>query len=520
MNRQRMGIIAVIGLTAACAAGGSRLFIGCSPAAHTGTVQQALVDAGAVATIQGPENSPSAVRAHEQIVVGYTDLRGGAYSAAGWAWSATLPPTSSSWYKCNMTVFDPLCGSVPAKAVSSTGQTQGSWLGPASLATDGNNVIYATLAGDILNPSSPTLVVVTLSTDGGRSFGQSVSASAIVNESGGDCDGGVQDLPNAAYDLTTSPATFWVVWRHKTGSSYGGCVRRGQIVSGAISWLDKTRSIANMDRENGSDANMGQGGLRIQAGDGAVTVGYSNNDEIVLCPSPAFMSIRWGTVTSLDNGASWNDRTSVYHTTGFPSCTANRKVQNSLRAFDFLRAADGNYYFVVNDSRLTLRLFHTAGVLKPSGGADAIWREYCPGFRDFDGGPSSNWTSPGATCGLSPLPLASTWPFFPTLVADGTDRIGVVHFEAVQFGAISLHAAYRGNVAQRSATSPNSFQPLTLSTNFSTPSVATTLGTCLSATIEETPRAQSCTSNAPYYAFWPFPDGNVPALQDVEVWLQ
>lgn len=172
--RGRIGMIVVIGLTAACAAGSARFLSGCSAALRT-TVQEALVDAGIIATIPSPENSPSAVRGHEGIVVGYTDLRGGAFSPAGWAWSAVIPPTSASWQKCNMTIFDPNCGSVPTMAVSSTGQTQGSWLGPASLATDQINILYATLAGDTLTPSSPTLVVVTLSTDGGRSFGQARS---------------------------------------------------------------------------------------------------------------------------------------------------------------------------------------------------------------------------------------------------------------------------------------------------------------------------------------------------------
>jgi hypothetical protein len=294
-------------------------------------------------------------------------------------------------------------------------------------------------------------------------------------------------------------------------------VRRGQIVSGgvlSIRWLDKARSIGGMDKENNADAFMGQGGMRIQAGDGVLAVAYSNNDEIDLCPNQGTTSIRWGVVTSYDNGANWTTRSSIVHTDRFQGCTMSGRIQNSLRAFDFLRTQDGNYFVAINDTKKTVRLFtsEASGVRVSSGEDNLAWRELCPGTPTFDGvldagtPPVSAWTAPGVTCKkvvFHAVPKDSSL-FMPTLGADGDDRVALTFFRTMDDKHVRPFLF--ANVGPRSASLP--WQAIGLG-NMMTPNPdagaagSAVLGQTMCALGRTTPSSESCSGAGPFYPFWP-----------------
>ncbi len=100
------------------------------------------------------------------------------------------------------------------------------------------------------------------SVDGGTSFENVV----LVNDD--QCTNGVQDLPYATFDTTTQPPTLWVVWRHKGGNVFGGCIRHGtlDLTSGPpdacsgkhtprINWLDRGQEV---ERQSCLKAQRGQ----------------------------------------------------------------------------------------------------------------------------------------------------------------------------------------------------------------------------------------------------------------------
>jgi hypothetical protein len=154
-----------------------------------------------------------------------------------------------------------------------------------------------TLANNTTSPTVANWIVAMVSTDDGQTF---THLAQQVNESGGDCDPATEDLPDVTMDMTTSPPTVWFVWRHNGSGSFGACVRRGVVSSGAITWLDKVRSVGGMIRENEAMTGMGQGGVRIVAGDGVVSIGYSDNDQLQTCPSTTMIHTTWGTVSTFE----------------------------------------------------------------------------------------------------------------------------------------------------------------------------------------------------------------------------
>jgi hypothetical protein len=237
------------------------------------------------------------------VAVGFTKRSGG---IVGWAtWNGF------GWLTCDVT-------NVPAGCNGGSGTPpvpgQTTWIGKGAMAADGlGHVVYVVLGSNV-GPTVPNFVVAIVSSDDGQHF---TVPAQLVNEPGGDCDPATEDLPDVTFDYTTQPATLWVAWRHKNGSSYGACVRRGQVSPAGIQWLDHVRSVGGMDREDDFNPSMGQGGIRIVAGDGVVSIGYSNNDQLASCPSTALISMAWGTVTSYDNGQNWTPTSVAYHTTTF-----------------------------------------------------------------------------------------------------------------------------------------------------------------------------------------------------------
>ena len=524
----RLGLAVVL----ACGLYCTTMMLGaCSRESPTGSQAQALIEAGlGPTTVRGRASSPSAVFSPAQVgrtssilAVGYDDF--GPTSPAGWSFSVDQGMT---WTPCNMidTGVYGGCNGGPATLATPTM----TWLGKSSLVADGRgNVAYVTLAAD-KTPARPTLVVATLSTDGGRTFGKGTGSTLVVNEQGGDCDGGVQDLPNAAFDFTTEPPTLWVVWRHKAHASFGGCVRRGQIIvpdggSPFLQWVDSARSVGQMDKEDPFDNDMGQGGMRIQAGDGIVAVAYSNNDVLLSCPdSSPHTGIRWGMVTSFDNAQSWTTRSSIHHTDHFQSCTFHSRIQNSLRAFDFLRTNDGNYYVAVNSTKDTIRLFMTpsSGARFSSGEDRVAWREFCANTPTFSGTldagtpPTSSWSSPGDPCSHAFIPAVGNRDvFMPTLGGDGDDRVGMTFTQALNSSNINLIGRFVAFVAPRVpalnvqfALATGSFTP----NPSAIPSASIVLGNYASIVTDSPPNADSCGGGGTFFPFTTVADGVVPTV--------
>jgi hypothetical protein len=144
-----------------------------------------------------------------------------------------------------------------------------------------------------------------------------------------------------------------------------------------------------------------------------------------------------------------------------------------------LAERDGNYYLAVADwdpggAVATLHLFMNEGGGTPLLGFPSdshVWREFCPGYQDTpDGGPMSGapagaWTRPGTLCASSPF---APFPvlMFPTLAADGVNRLGVLDYEGID--PAHFHTAYFGNIAPRASSATfqtidplgSSFQPI------------------------------------------------------------
>ncbi len=400
-----------------------------SSAATTAT----LLDGGAINPM---EQEPSAVFADRSLlVVGYNDERsalvpGG--STMGWARSFNNGVTFT---KCNANAP---CNGSGVDVSRVTGFR--SFLRHPSLATDGKgHVVYVTLADTDGDPSTAERVVAVLSSD----YGQTFTTAFPVNQDS--CANGVQDMPYATFDYTTSPATLWIVWRHNgSGGSFGGCIRRFFIdkYTGELVALDPSQDVVGMEQD---DPFFGsQGALEVQAGDGIVTVAYVDSDDDHPCPSGSHHGQAWGSVSTIDNAHNWVDNARIFHTSDWRSCLLHGggglHVQNTIRSFDFVRAPSGIEYAVLADTKRSVRFFMNAGGgvkgwRDPTDTQDP-WMEWCPGTPTGTG-TTSNWKHhDDGPCGHAFLerkpPATFTTTLLPTIAADGNGRvaIGLFTFEA------------------------------------------------------------------------------------------
>lgn len=353
-------------------------------------------------------------------VVMYNDVPGPSFM--GWAWSSD----GTTWHQCN--AASPGCGS--GGGLVPRAPTQATWAGDPQIAADPSQpqvVVAANLANSIQNANAdPDLVVVSTSLDGGRTFIQTQIAST------GACAGGVQDMEAIAFDPTTSPATLWVAWRHVVNqlATAGACVVAGHVdaSTGAVLWTTPARQVPNLDHQ---DTLWGIGGVMIQAGDGIVTLAYSNTDHTFFnCEQDR--ELRWFTVSSGDDGATWGPNNLVHHTTSFEWCLFNNQILNTIRAFGFVRGVDGIYWMAVHDSHESIRVFESFDlgvhwvavhrVLQPQGGS----------------------------------------LLFPTLASDARGRVALSYSSATDFGDISIA---RNLIASEGATGPAAWSaPLRIST--------------------------------------------------------
>jgi hypothetical protein len=336
-----------------------------------------------------------------------------------------------------------------------------SLMGAPSLAADGRgDVVYVGLGDTDGDPTNGAeRVVAMISVDGGQHF----NTMQFVNDDSG-CSSGIQDLPHATFDTTVFPPELYVVWRHNGAGTFGGCIRHGSLnFSGtsndagcfisqpSIDWRGRnggqSETVGPLQRfcANGPCFN-GQGGMMVQAGDGAVTVMYAGNDAPPKANCAAFgaavASVQgWATVTSYDEGVTWTNDLTLFLSTNYFWCMGDTSTQvfTGLRDFGFVRAGNGHLYAAVHDTPNTIRVFESAN-------RGAGWREFCPANIGLqpDGGPSTPpaerqgtpWMQRTFVCpsadliasrtdgGLASNGLVNTGLLWPTLAADGDTQTG------------------------------------------------------------------------------------------------
>ena len=486
---------------------------GCSkPAELVGTTKAAIMVGAQISISSNNPNldTPSAATpaANTYIVAAEDHAR----HLPVWVRSTT---NGATWNTCDVT--NPSnCNTVPVPMAPR--QVGWGFSSKPVVAANGLGDVVVVYLGFSATASSttPDLVIIQTSADNGATF----QHAAVVNDNtGGNCNSALEDSPDVTFDLTTSPPSFWILWRHESGSSFGGCVRQGQFVSHVLHWLDYPSGVSGMVKENGADPNMGQGGMRIQAGDGIVTVGYSDNDEMVACPSVSTMNITWGTVTWSTQLSQWGNTSKVYRSGAFVSCPFG-SVQNGIHSFDFLRAPDGTYYFAIADtgSPSTLHLFASGGSGTPVyGGPQFVWREFCPGYQDtpdggpIPGGPASTWTRPGVSCPTGPFFVANAL-MFPTLVADGMNRVGLLDYALSS--ASSVVPTFWGGVSPRVATASWT-APTPVGNTFG--ASGTNLLNHTAMTTGTVPSASTCGASAGFFPIWVQISGSSSFLQTAAI---
>ncbi len=313
----------------------------------TGTISEAL-EAGTVVTISGGTQEPSSCwsppSAGREILCTSSN-------STQWAWS---PNGGQTWTPCSLGSTS--CNGTDAGVDAGAGW---SFIGDTTVVSDhrtdlprGSHVVFVTLTDDgTSGTKGGRRVVALVSNDSGQTF----LPQSLTQVNDGVCGDSVQDQPGATFDYTTSPPTLWVVWRHFGPNAYGGCVRRGYVGNDdAIHWLDTSRSVDHMSTEV---AFNGQGGMRVVAGDGAVTVLYANN-KVIKCPTNNTDSVAIESVTSIDDGETWFQHTRLFKTTDWHSCVAAGTVEDRNRIFDVVRASEGTLYVAAQSDKSSIRLFH------------------------------------------------------------------------------------------------------------------------------------------------------------------
>jgi len=258
-----------------------------------------------------------------------------------------------------------------------------------------------------------------------------------------------------------------------------------------------------------------------------VTIGYSDNDELKTCTDTTLIPLTWETVSTFDNGQNWSNSSKVFHTDNFLSCPFGR-LQNGNRAFDFLRANDGTYYFVAGDwasdggaGGLHLFSSSSSSVIVNNTGSGTptnfVWREWCPGFLDApdgsapDAGPATNWSPPGVPCPSGALATHQSY-LLPTLVSDGTDRVGLLFYQGPNISLI--RPVFEENLTPRLPS--GSWQGITLAGSLSSPSGSVLLQH-LSAVSSSPQAAEGCTAPGSFYAFFLTADGTTPTLRSTSI---
>jgi len=290
-----------------------------------------------------------------------------------------------------------------------------------------------------------------------------------VND-GSVCNDGIQDQPDATFDMTTEPPTLWAVWRHAQCGicASGGCVRRFILDASngfRLKSIGDAFTVENMSSESCCE---GQGSMRVRAGEGALTVMYLNS-ALRTCnttnPSTGTSGLAYETVTSFNNGARWTQHSRLFHTDTFRNCVLDSNgsgppptLDINGRSFDFVRAPDGTYYAVAQHDKQSVRLFSTRAPF----GDQSRWREWCPGTQQGVPPPATaNWTLPGLFCQKisfrSPVNVLADGGVagsiaWPTIAADDQGRVAFWFYESDPTDT-TLHIRFFANVAPRDQSS-------------------------------------------------------------------
>ena len=294
------------------------------------------------------------------------------------------------------------------------------------------DVVAINLGGRSSIKAALTLVTASISTTAGKSFSRSV----VVNDDTSndarcydpgfrayfdcDCRSGVQDMPSAAFDMTADPPELWVAWRHNGHGTYGICTRKGRVVGDDIHWDTNPTPVNGIHPDTG----YGVGGIYIQAGHGIPTIVYRTSDHNYLCQDGDAngKGVVINAATSVDaKGGYWAD-TQVAVTQDFAWCLWNGQVENSLRAFSYVKAASSTGsvdYVAFHSAPNEIRIFSSSG--------GSTWRELCdpaPGLVP------PSWLPVVEPCLHPAVVSPNPSVLFPTLAVDADGRLALTYHES------------------------------------------------------------------------------------------
>lgn len=342
------------------------------------------------------------------------------------------------------------------------GNSMAKWRGRPSLAADRLGHVVMGLLYDTDGDDGAEGVALAVSNDGGRTY---TSVVDVTDTTSDDCEAGEQDSPDISWDLTSVPPRLWVAW-----NNYGVviqnervCVRSFRFSSGTLIPVTSAHNVENAWPENGA--------AKIRASDQVVTVVFQHNDDLHDClDSTTRTNAHWGSVTSFNDGDDWTYSGDIMETDDFDWCMFKNQnsfagFERSMGEFDFEIAPDGNAYVAINGAHNETFLFMSSlrGV-KPQGGQDQTWFQYCPTNLNVpwfvpSGGIASyhlNGTS-SRMCDPSPFKVPDGTgvganagvALHPTLAVTGDSEVHLLTFESTPQANTGLHPRYRGNVMPR-----------------------------------------------------------------------